>query len=143
VDDVDYVWTITDGEAFADIEADAKDPSKAVLTFKESEDSELDEYVTVSVAIKDKESGEEQKSEKIIVRVKNEYYEIGLSDPESFNPDLGVGESMTITPVLNHYKAGQDVEVVDGLRILTLGKGSPSPEHEHVLVILTEAGQYG
>lgn len=118
----EYEWTITKGAEFAEIEQDAKDSSKAVVTFNENitgdEDGYLNEEVTVRAAVKEPAVDNEIKaSSERNFAIRNEYYAIGLDDPDSFNADLGVGESMTITPELHHFQVGQDsYEVIEGAK---------------------------
>jgi len=113
----EYEWTITKGGEFAVIEQDADDSSKAVVTFNEDieagEDGYIYEEVTARVDVK--VGGEKKASDEMWLVIRNEYNVLELDDPDLFNPDLGVGESMSITPVVHHFQVGQEsYDVVEG-----------------------------
>ena len=61
--------------------------------------------------------------------------EIGLGAP--YVTEVVFGDStVEIDPAIGSVKPGKDIELTDGIGIPSLGEGLPSPEHEHILVVL-------
>ena len=111
-------WSIDEGGEFAELSPDTDDPSKAVLTFKpmpQGWDS-IGERVRVRVTVTDEttdDPSEERASNDTEFWVKDDFYQIY---PAVIDGHINVGESVTLTPQLRHYKMGQkDYDVVENV----------------------------
>lgn len=105
-----YHWNIVRGDEFATITQDAKDPSKATLTFKNLSGGQKDigEQIIVKLSITDAESNDADKERAANEEdfwVNSDYMQIM---PAQIDSNLDVGRSLTIEPELWHYQYGKD-----------------------------------
>ena len=115
-DGISYVWSVTDGEEFVEsIQADAGDGSKAFLTFGTPDEENYRHEVMVEVKVYD--SMAENPSVPVArndmrLFLSDRYYEIW---PAQINPDLDMGQSITVNPELRLYEAGgeEDYTVIN------------------------------
>ena len=101
-----FKWSITDGEEFATIKADAEDPGKAVVTFKDmpKDWDSIGERVAVKVETFDKKYPDDMMAEtEQDLYVEDEFYQIY---PLEIDENLEAGKSITIKPELRRYKLG-------------------------------------
>jgi len=101
-----FKWSITDGDEFATVKADAEDPGKAVVTFKDMPKGwdSIGERVVVKVETFDKKYPNDMMAEaEQDLYVEDEFYQIY---PLEIDENLGAGKSITIKPELRRYKLG-------------------------------------
>ncbi|MGI6221116.1 MAG: cell wall-binding repeat-containing protein [Coriobacteriales bacterium] len=102
-----YSWSLGEGSEYATIVPDTNDSSRATVTFNAlPEDVDfLDEDVQVLVTMQ----GEDDEGQlvdlatnNLTLRVCSDYYELY---PEEINPNMEIGESLTVTPEVRYYSS--------------------------------------
>ncbi len=114
IEGLDYQWSLAYGEEYATVTQDSEFPSKAVVKFNELPpgQEEIWDDVEVTVSVTDKAS-----SDPAAIRAVNDWRLFVESEfcqiwPASIDRDMDIGETVTITPEVRHYKLGEDYDVI-------------------------------